>query len=66
MHLLALPASDSRLRAKFAHYAQDLLIRLDDARGLEVRANSAEHVAALGVKRANRESVRIGPPRPSP
>ena len=33
--------------------AQDLLIRLGHARSVEVPANFAEHIAALGIERGN-------------
>jgi len=48
------------LKRELVHYAQDLLIRLDQARSVEVLANFAEHVAALGIERAHSEGVRIG------
>ena len=39
---------------------QDLLLRLDHARGIEVLANFAEYVAVLGIERAHGQRVRIG------
>jgi len=33
---------------------------LDYARGVEVPANFAEHVAAVGIERSDSEGVRIG------
>ncbi len=38
---------------------QDLLVRLDYARSVEVLADFAEHVAPLRVERAHGEGIRI-------
>jgi hypothetical protein len=44
---------------EFVHDAQDLLVRLDHARRVEVLANLAEHVAQVGINRAKSERLRI-------
>src|SRR5262249_29858423 len=50
----------SGLEHELVHDTKDLLVRLDHARGIEVLANLAEHVAALGIERTHSKGVRIG------
>jgi hypothetical protein len=47
------------LEHEFVHDAQDLLVRLDDARSVEVLADFAEHIAPLRIERARGEGIRI-------
>src|SRR6185295_20489 len=49
-----------RLKKKLVHNIQDLLVRLNHACRVEILANLAEHVAALGIDRAHGKGVRIG------
>ena len=45
---------------EFGHDAQDLLVRLGNARGVKVLADFAEQVTALGIDRAPGKVVRTG------
>jgi hypothetical protein len=47
------------LERELVHDVKDLFFRLDDARGVEVFANFAKHIAALGIERTHSEFVRI-------
>src|SRR5690348_6600067 len=45
---------------EFVHDTEDLVARLEDAGGIEVLPDLAEHVTSLGVERVHGEAIRIG------
>jgi hypothetical protein len=47
------------LEREFVHDAQNLLVRLNYARSVEVLADFSEHVAPIGIERAHGEGIRV-------